>query len=292
MSTQLSDLEDRLRREMRQATAGERMPPGLARRAQRNRRRRIMTRATTAAGTAAAVAAVTVAAAGTAGAPRNAGIRTTAYVVEHTESALVTAAADIMVTRATDGRQEYWLYQEKGPDSQSRIETFSGTGQPVTDIAIVVALPAEVETSVSYPTKTWWRGQAAEAPAPLIGPLCGPPVDSDQPAAVLSADIRQELACGRLTDEGTQYVDRVGAIKLVSVRIVPGVKPPETVTMTVWVDPISYLPVRLRYAQNQAGKVLSDSDSDYRWLPPTSANLAQLRVPIPAGFRQVPRPQG
>jgi hypothetical protein len=30
-------------------------------------------------------------------------------------------------------------------------------------------------------------------------------------------------------------------------------------------------------------------DYDYRWLPPSSANLAQLTVPIPAGFRQFPR---
>ncbi|MGH3235805.1 MAG: hypothetical protein ACRDOH_21635, partial [Streptosporangiaceae bacterium] len=257
------------------------------------------------AGTAAAVAAVTLAAAGATGAPRHVGIRTTAYVVKHTESALAAAAAadDIMETRATDGRQEFWLYQGPGspgmPDSLfARVETFSGTGQPVTDIGTVLIQKSNVETaetSVSYAAKTWWRGQAEGTPPgpPLyIGTSCSSGPVTDQPAAIVTADIRGLLACGFLTDEGTQYVDGVDAIKLVSnklfVAIVPGVKRPVRVTATVWVDPVSYLPVR--WAQSWKGKVLSSSD--LRWLSPTSANLAQLRVPIPAGFRQVPPPQG
>lgn len=181
--------------------------------------------------------------------------------------------------RAADGTQEFWLY---GPDSQTaRLEVFSGTGQPVTDIGIVVAQHGEVETSVSYPTRTWWRGQAQEAPNAFVGPSCGVPDIS--PAAVLSATFREDLACGLFTDEGTQYVDGVNAIKLVSVRTVQGVAS----TDAVWVDPASYLPVR--WAESQG--TVSVFDDDFRWLPPTSANLAQLTAPIPAGFRQVPPPQ-
>ena len=33
-----------------------------------------------------------------------------------------------------------------------------------------------------------------------------------------------------------------------------------------------------------------NSRTDFRWLPPTPANLAQLKVTVPAGFTQVPPP--
>ena len=54
---------------------------------------------------------------------------------------------------------------------------------------------------------------------------------------------------------------------------------------TLWVNPAGYLPVRvmltLRAIQIQ---------TDFSWLAPTPANLAQLNVTVPAGFRQVPPP--
>jgi hypothetical protein len=230
--------------------------------------------------------------AGTTGASRDAGIRTTAYVVKHAESALATAAADgIMDMRATDGTYEFWFYQ--GTDSQlGRSETFSGTGQPVTDYGAVVTKKvgvtkkASVATSVSYSTKTWWREPGLEPPYFLtVTTSCTHPVDTYQPAVVLSAEIRGLLACGDLTDQGTQYVDGVDAIKLVgSVRTVVA-KRSVTATATVWVDPASYLPVRWALSRGRVSLL----DYDYRWLPPSSANLAQLTVPIPAGFRQFPR---
>ena len=50
-------------------------------------------------------------------------------------------------------------------------------------------------------------------------------------------------------------------------------------------NPAGYLPVRvmltLRAIQIQ---------TDFSWLAPTPANLAQLNVTVPAGFRQVPPP--
>jgi hypothetical protein len=51
--------------------------------------------------------------------------------------------------------------------------------------------------------------------------------------------------------------------------------------LTLWVNPTTYLPVRFTVGPLQ---------NDFQWLRPTPANLALLRVPVPAGFRQVPPP--
>jgi len=298
-----TELEDRLRWEMREVTAGARVPPGLARRAWRNRRRRIMTRATAAAGTAAAVA-VALVAAGTTGASRDAGSHTTAYVVRHAESALVTAVAanDIMYLRATDGTAERWFYLAP-QGSSNRYEVFSASGQPLMDIGVTATPASRTVTWVFYRAKTWWRmeGAATPTPQPAAQNSCRSqiPVGLDvyESPAVLVANIREALACGQLTNEGTQYVDGVAAIKLVSVHTFQVPMRGQTITVTVattlWVDPASYLPVR--WAQDgkvtgRTGVVVPSVDEDVEWLPPTSANLAQLTVPIPPGFRQVSPP--
>jgi hypothetical protein len=301
-----TELEDRLLWEMREVTAGRRVPPGLARRAWRNRRRRIMTRAVAGtAAAAAAAAAVTVAlvAAGTTGASRDVGSQTTAYIVKQAESALNTAVAanDIMDLRATDGTTEGWFYL--GPQGLSgRYEIFSESGQPVMDTGLAATPASWTTTRVFYHTKTWWR--AAER---STTPLPRPPVHEScsswipvipaifESRAVLIANIREALACGQLTNEGTQYVDGVAAVKLVAVSTFLVHNPGSTVsaTTTLWVDPASYLPVR--WAQywkttGRTGGTTSSIDEDVEWLSPTSANLAQLTVPIPPGFRRVSPP--
>jgi hypothetical protein len=304
-----TELEDRLWWEMREVTAGARMPPGLARRARRIRRRRIMTRGTAAVGTAAA-AAVALVAAGTTGPPRDADSHTTAYIVKHTESALHTAvtANDIMYLRATDGTAERWFYL--GPrGSSNRYETFSASGQPGMDIGVAATPASRTITWVFYRTRTWWRMEQAATPTPQPAAQnsCSSQIpvglDVDQSPAVLAANIREALACGQLTNEGTQYVDGVNAVELVSVRTFrvqmrdPALKQTTnlavTVTTTLWVDPASYLPVR--WAQDgkvtgRKGIVVPSVDQDVEWLPPTGANLVQLTVPIPSGFTRVSSP--
>jgi hypothetical protein len=293
-----TELEDRLRAEMRHATAGARVPPGLARRAWRSRRRRITTRAATAAGTAAVVAAAAVAA-GTAGASRDTGIHTTAYVVQHAESALseAVAANDIMYLRDTDGTQETWF--SSGPAGPvSRTEIFSVPGQLVWDIG--TNLTTDTVTGVSYGTKTWERSNPRTYPGPprpYPAPTsCG---QVGQPAtltfvlfftpATLAASIREALACGQYSNEGTQHVDGVDAIKLVSVLSWHAQAETYSITTTLWVDPASYLPLRWtqslwRQSTKTTGHEVNSLGYDIQWLPPTSANLAQLTVPIPAGF--------
>ena len=55
--------------------------------------------------------------------------------------------------------------------------------------------------------------------------------------------------------------------------------------VTLWVNPTTFLPVRL--VLSSAGE-----HADYAWLKPTEANLANVRVRVPAGLREVRLPAG
>ena len=61
-----------------------------------------------------------------------------------------------------------------------------------------------------------------------------------------------------------------------------------TMATVFWVDPATYLPVRdvTTISPPATGRVTTITD-DFRWLPPTPANLADLDVRIPPGFTQV-----
>jgi hypothetical protein len=298
-----AELEDRLQAEMRHATAGARVPPDLARRAWRNRRRRVTTRAAAAAGTAAVLAAAAVA--GTTGASRPSGIHTTAYIVKHVGSALsgAVAANDIMDLRAADGSAETWISSgPAGPESRTKMAW--PPGQVYFDTG--TNLKTDTVTGVNYRTKTWNRftspGPSQPYPPPTSCRQVGQPDDTATfvmrlTLATLAASIREALACGQWSSDGTQHVGGVDAIKLVSVSTVhlsdptqhthaPG----ETLrfTTTAWVDSASYLPLRWMQTILVNGKKVPGPPPEYniQWLPPTSANLAQLTVPIPAGFTQ------
>jgi hypothetical protein len=104
----------------------------------------------------------------------------------------------------------------------------------------------------------------------------------------LPGDIREALSCGQLTKEGSEDVNGVNAIKLVSVLKAHTPKPGAGLAVTLWVDPASYLPVRYRVSSirsvGAAPGFRPEATWDISWLPPTNANLANFRVPIPAGF--------
>jgi hypothetical protein len=50
----------------------------------------------------------------------------------------------------------------------------------------------------------------------------------------------------------------------------------------LWVNAQTYLPIRLVIGVGGGGQGIAVQD--FRYLPPTPANLARLRVPIPAGY--------
>ena len=286
-----TEFEERLREEMRHATTGVPAPSGLVRRARRARRRRIISRA----GAASAAAAVAVAGAmivsnGTTGASRDSRTYTTAYVVKHVESALdtVNEIAYMHYTSDIAASMDVWAYD--GPQGQAyRAEYFDPRSGQLFQEAGMTATPANYATDIAvyFYNKTWSKQSYQGPKHTQTG--CGfslPTSWATYPE--IAAGLRENLACGALSFKGMQQVDGVNALKLVSVqrsRLGPE-KTLRSITTTIWVDPATYLPVRLT-TQWTRPLVSVPMRLDFRWLPPTSANMALLTVRIPPGFTQV-----
>jgi hypothetical protein len=290
-----TEFEERLRAEMRHATTGISAPSGLVRKARRDRRRRIACRAGAASAAAAVVAAAVIVSNGTTGASRDSGTYTTAYVVKRVTSALDAVNEIAYMHFASPpgmAPMDLWVYD--GPRGQSyRAEYFDpNDGQPILEVG-TTATPANYETWINVdPIRKTWSKQSYQGPKPS-GTGCVTPV----PTSLISfpeiaAGLREYLACGTLSYEGMQYVDGVNALKLVSVQHQRRGKTLSALTTIIWVDPATYLPVRLTTqvrgtTQSSRPFVSVPMRFDIRWLPPTSANLALLTVPIPPGFTRV-----
>lgn len=291
------DFEDRLRADMARVQVTAR--PGLAREAHgrfaRSRRRTALAVAAT--GTAAAVAGATAGltlTAGTSGSSGDAAAGTTGYVVSHVTSALAatnaisyTSARETGAGRFLTDRVIEWALGER---TRQLIET--SAGQPIVDNSARPDGGRGAIISVHYPARDWMpvTVPASALPGAPAGntPLCTDNFLSAFAAAKTATSwtriIRAGLACGMFTVAGRQWVDGVDAIKLAG-------HPPAAGT-AIWVDPRSYLPVRLtgqvQLSVGGTGRQPTGTLTiDFRWLPPTKANLAELTAPIPAGFREV-----
>lgn len=283
-----TEFEERLREEMRHATSGISAPSGLVRRARRDRRRRIVSRASAAfAAAAVAVAGAVIVSNGTTGASRDSGTYTTAYVVKHVESAVdaVNEIAYMHFTAPYVAPMDIWVYD--GPQGQaSRAEYFDPRSGQLFQEFGMTATPTNYETyiNVYFFAKTWSK-QSYQGPKPSETG-CGFSLSTGWVTfPEMAAGLRKDLACGALSSEGMQQVNGVNALKLVSVqRSRLGPKTLGTITTIIWVDPATYLPVRLT-TQWTRPIVSVPMRYDFRWLPPTSANLALLTVRIPPGFQ-------
>jgi hypothetical protein len=310
-----NDVEELLRDGIDRFTADATVPAGLAHRArQHHQHRRTAIRATAVAGTVVVVAAAVTAASGVfASSAQHPGgalqAQTTAYVTGRVAGALGAAAQRNSIqeihtvgrnatfgltTRNRAGvlggedvpRMEVWLH-----NGQLRQEGLTSGGKVVFDASSgEVMSAAGVRTitgdGVDYADRTWWHAVireqiGASGPAPLscsqvfLPPAVGSPVD-------WAAQIREARACGTYRVVGHQQVDGVNAIKLVSVMAESG---PVPLSQTIWVDPTTYLPVRV--ATTSLTSPSYSVVGDFRWLQPTTVNLAELQVTVPAGFTKV-----
>jgi hypothetical protein len=304
------DFEERLRSEM--AAVEVRPRPGLVREAYRTcQRRRRVTRAVAAAGTAAVTAGGTAAGLGAASGGGGAvPVETAAYVVSHVTGALAandTISYSDMTLRVANAahpglQSSTWAYGAWGHDRQTRYLTATLAGQPSSDESDVDTWSSpggpgtDRMTQVDYRARTvtratWNIPAAPGKQAPGCGALISPqalnvgkaltflPTDS------ISGCLRSLLASRQLSVAGHQRVQGIDAIKII-------MRPPDG-TITLWIDPATYLPVQLLNVP-RAGSVgvflgpatgaLLDMQAEFRWLPATPANLARLTAPIPAGF--------
>jgi hypothetical protein len=248
-------------------------------------------------------------------------VQTAAYVSGHTERALAAAQRGNLVEEIHTVGQNYplgltqvlsfpvngggtgHLVKQAGPTaSQENIWSYQGqlreqgldpAGQPVFDASSTTAQsPAGSRTVMNvsgtgadYTSRTWWRSSlqvslpAAAGPTTCASAFLPPPVGTTLDWA---AAIRTALSCGHFQLAGHEQVGTVNAIKLVSAKV------NGPYTATVWVDPSTYLPVRLTWnwldPRAQGPGTLT---GDFRWVQPTQANLGALQVAVPDGFKQV-----
>ncbi len=297
-----TELPDRLRSDMERFTRDLHVPEGLALKAYRhNRQRRRTLRVTAASGAAIAVTASAVAIAGVSGAFGSAHApaartETTAYVLEHVEGALAPATVDNLISldrivfppgvtlqravgglgggTATGTAGSPWSVASmlvsayRGTD---RYSAYSPSGQRVFDVGISNANGSATQTAVIYRTSTWWTAPETASEPGSSGCAEGSIHLTSGPGNGWPAFIRSQLSCGAYMVAGHQVVDGIDAIKITGL---PG-------QLTLLVNPATYLPVQLTVGPLQM---------HFQWLPPTLANLAPLKVSVPAGFRQVPPP--
>jgi hypothetical protein len=297
------------------------VPAGLAAGVRRNLRRRRRARIGWATGTAVAgataVASATAMAVSTVGAgslpphrsevSRTMTVQATAVVVSRVDRALAKADAGELVAYTRETGWGFRIYEaiphgrpaavqasvirrwSRGPLEHVQFTTRSGK----------VALSVEsdtrsgrsVDTSVSYPQRVWWRGSyQATAPAtPKLGCTVG---QVDRTPAQWARELRKLLSCGAAV-AGHRRVDGVDTIGL---RLRSNYQracaaandqrrcQPQDVGWQgmLWADASTYRPVRLISHGRHYGFQI-----DFRWLPPTAANMAKLHQPIPSGFRHV-----
>jgi hypothetical protein len=303
-----TELERRLRAGMERVEA--RVPHGLAAGAYRRyRRRRLTFRALAAAGTAVVVASAAAAVASARADDRQA--QETAYLASRVSGALAQVSGDMLYTRTTYtppgslGRQWDltigWSYQRSIRNTE-----YSLTGRPYWDTGItrVAGLWSVRAVNVDYPARNFMRvtprmGNDWSMNTPIGGPIA-PPIAYcsvyvpptagsilDQIGGASTAAwakyFKAVLDCGQFRVAGHQRLGGTETIKLVDVPSRQrGYRP-----QTVWVDPSTYLPVAMEYTDYPG----TQTHTTFEWLPPTKANLANLNVPVPAGFKQVKQAQ-
>ena len=191
---------------------------------------------------------------------------------------------------------------------------FAGDGTSATPILDMGYSPSAGYTEVSYKQRAWASSRELGLPPPgLAGspksqpvpvssapvssaPGCGQAVSdlswllhpglvgvSGTTATLLpgtvASTLRNAVSCGTLAVTGRQPVDGIEAIDLTS-------RPGSAINETVWVDPATYLPVRINVDLVPGAPTWQTVN--ITWLPATAQNLAKLIVPVPAGFRHIP----
>lgn len=300
------DLRAALRELERQAPDAARVMPGAGsrRRAVKGRHRPAWHPLTAAAAVAVAAAAataaiaaiiITVAATGTPARPDHAITGGSPHAALRTAilTAFSSARGDIVYMRLWETlngqtwpvQQTWyspWLVEPGQLVRQRLMATDSSPGhptwRPIGDEGQVYTLPATglpakaATIEVNYGNRTWSAG--------------------NQPTAIESlgdlSDIRRQVANGRFAVVGHPEVDGQRTAKL---RLtIPAGPHSAAMTILLWVNADTYLPVQessqTGSPQDKGGPLVIRTT--FQFLPPTSANMALLKPPVPAGFHRTP----
>jgi hypothetical protein len=307
-------VEELLRQGLNRATADAEVPATLLRRARHhNRRRREAVAGALAAGGAAIAAAATFAATAAPGVSANARHgQTINYVTTRAERALAqldpSQAIEINTLTARGGDFGFSMQSTaanaattqpvanplSGVHASSEVDWsydgvflqhgYSAAGKLVYNLAV----GPQGEFGAAYPARIRWHN-------PLTGGSGGgnPPLSCDNAGFSFPSwkqGVSKALSCHLFTLARDQQVNGVDTIKLIRK---PVTTEGETIRETLWVDPKTYLPLRISTAFTGAHGRTATMTDNFRWLSPTKANLASLhaaeqRSVIPASFRALP----
>lgn len=320
-----TDVEELLRDGMGRFTAGTTAPGGLAITAVRLHRRRVTVRACAVGGCFALAAAAVVLATGAArttggAAPTQA--RDASYVTERVESAVSSQnlvaqdrysdSMNIPMVTWTYGYYYVWTQYNPVKDEswtwkgkQHWLFAEGDGGKPVTSQGTAVVDGKLVWAYVTYndkrysltPMSTSWNASLPKSACSTTARLqmSGFPVIG----ATWSQYINSTLRCGDAAVTGNVRIHGQKTTEItgkpVTVRLSAGYARSvsekwATVRWTLYVNPKTYLPVRM-YGSTQtyggkAGNQVSSGWADVSWLKPTPANIAKALVTIPPGFHQ------
>jgi hypothetical protein len=99
--------------------------------------------------------------------------------------------------------------------------------------------------------------------------------------------IVRTLACGGFKMTGYADTDGAKTVTITGSRVIGTGSAETTNTLTLFVSPSTYLPVRITLSLASPGLHTSWTSFDFQWLPPTAANRARASVTVPCGYQQV-----
>jgi hypothetical protein len=298
-----TDVEELLRDGMDRFTAGVRAPGGLARAAARGHRRRVALRAALVSATATVSAAAAVIAMVVVADARTS--RGAAQMVADLTSKVRQAVAnDNLVyvgqtsanygpsTAWAYGRQSRWVEYNTAGDDHGQIYSVEGTALVGGKLMNAYVIYPDRKYSLSRQLLT------QESACTTTGAL-----EMGGPAVVgvnWKSFVDEMLACGAASVTAHVRVDGAETTKITGKPVTVRLSAPyskvihakwDTVRWALYVNPATYLPVRIEGSGKtyggSAGTYVSAGVTDVRWLPPTKANIAQTMVTIPPGFRRV-----
>lgn len=200
------------------------------------------------------------------------------YVVHGMDAAL-SANTDVLheLVHAPDSQtgaptiEETWT---RGGTDSSHTIMLNAQGQPVSGVLMSVTSTQTTTTTIDYASQTYTqhtypsvRQHTGPAPAPAT------PVGE-------AATLRDAVRAGHVTLVGPARIDGQQTIALRETRSPYG-------TIELWVDPSNYLPVQeIDTPTGQTPDSVQSIRTQFQWLPPTKANLAELTPAgaIPPGF--------
>jgi hypothetical protein len=313
------DVEHLLREGMTRFTVGVGAPPGLAGAvtAARRRHRRRMAIGSAVSGTATAATAAVIAVTALAPAPSAqpggpVHALDTGYVVRHVERALTDVHRVFQgQTASNSGPSTTWGYgkwnrllEYTGESCGHALPTGwcsqHGGSQPFIAAGTALVAGSLTYAYVSYYNRKYSLGRGLSQPgsacsADRLG-LGGPP----DPVSNWSSFIGATLACGTASVTGHVRVNGLWVTRVTGKPLTVALSPAYAksvgekyarATWSLYVDPVSYLPLRMSGSTVTYGgprpRSSNTSVTAVRWLPATPGNIAKAKVTIPAGFTRV-----